>query len=62
MSKILLRSIVCCWYLFLLTSCVITRYDTRSEMVQATNVSYIATQEVSVGIDGVYHVNKFHEW
>jgi hypothetical protein len=54
MSKILLRSMVCCWYLLLLTSCVTTRYDTRSEMVQATNVSYIATHEVSVGDWMVY--------
>ncbi|HSF90422.1 MAG TPA: hypothetical protein VLA46_13455 [Saprospiraceae bacterium] len=45
----LLRSIVCCWSLLLLTSCVITRFDPRSEIVQATNVSYIATHEVSLG-------------
>ncbi len=54
MNTIFLKSLLCCCSLLLLTSCVITRYDTRSAMVEATNLSYIATTEVSVGDWMVY--------
>lgn len=49
MAQIFLRPILYCFTLLLLTSCVITRFDPRSEMIKATNLSYIATHEVSVG-------------
>jgi formylglycine-generating enzyme required for sulfatase activity len=54
MNKIFSVSILFCCYLLLMTSCGITRYDTRSAMVQATNVSYVASTEVSVGDWMVY--------
>ncbi len=54
MNKIFLKSLLCCYSLLLMTSCVITRYDARRAMVQSTNVSYIATTEVSVGDWMVY--------
>ncbi len=54
MNNIFLRPILCFCSLLLLTSCVITRYDARRAMVKATNQSYVATTEVSVGDWMVY--------
>jgi hypothetical protein len=55
MIRISIKLLLYCCSLLLLPSCVTTRFDTRHEMiVEATNLSYIATQEVSVGDWMVY--------
>lgn len=49
MTTIPLRFLILYGALLICTSCVSTKFETRSEIVQATNLSYMASYEVSVG-------------
>ncbi|HQW25148.1 MAG TPA: hypothetical protein PLV75_04305 [Saprospiraceae bacterium] len=57
MNKISLIPLLCCCTLLLLTSCASKRFGTKSEMVKATNLSDIATHEVSIGDWLVYIIS-----